>query len=36
MRDYIKWQRKIIKKYKLWSFSYINPEQVEIEIKILE
>ena len=31
--DYGKWQRKIIKKYKLWAFSYITEDQVEEEIK---
>lgn len=34
--EYGKWQGKIVKKYNLWSFSRIEPEQVEEEIKIME
>lgn len=34
--DYGKWQKNIIKKYDLWCFSRIEPEQVESEIKIME
>jgi len=36
MPEYGKWQRRVIKKYGLWSFSRIEPDQVEKEIKILD
>lgn len=34
--EYGKWQRKIVRKYDLWSFSRIEPDQVEKEIEIME